>query len=163
MGLNLISWAYTITFLAIAAYYDENEMRIPNTLTWSMMAAGTGLTIARVVMGQMSVLYAALNVGVVGLLLLAGVFTHFIGAGDIKLLMGVVMTSGVMMTLGVFGISNIAVGLCLMYKYIIIVRYRIKRHLQGEKMYSMGKIPMAPAFMLTYAAITMPTVYGNFF
>lgn len=161
-----------LTFLGIAAYYDAKDTRIPNILTYAMLVVG---------FLQSGFLYYATrwNAGVpyympiywtvdkeyiiqfilMTAILFINVFIPLMGGGDTKLLMGLCLLIRPSAMIQIFIMSHLAVGLILIWKYIFAVKIQVKRLLSGEfkkgGYVSAGRIPMAPAFFIMYAAYVM--------
>ncbi len=82
----LIVWAPLIGALAVAAVIDTRQRRIPNWLTFGLLAAGLGRA---AVFGAAAVGHAALGVLAGGAIPLVLYSMSAIGAGDVKLLAAV--------------------------------------------------------------------------
>lgn len=147
-----------LTFLGISAYYDENQTRIPNILTYTMIGTGALYTVLQLAAHENQVNIAAKIIVTLLIFIIASV-TKLMGGGDTKLLMGLCMWTSPMAVIQVFLMANLAVGITFIKKYIFAVKTQIKRALHGEfkggKYMSAGRVPMAPAFFLMYAAYIM--------
>ena len=140
-------------FLALSAYYDAKETKIPNRIMLVMIIMGFIVDILRTATGHMPLKSMWLYIGVSIVILAVGLFTPLMGGGDAKLLCGLCLFAGPAAVLQTFLLAHLAIGFGLINRYIYISK--VSKNALKDTFGHMGKIPMAPAFFLMYAAYVM--------
>jgi prepilin peptidase CpaA len=177
----LIVWAPLIATLAVAAVIDARQRRIPNWLTFGLMAAG----IARAAMlGSQDFSHAMLGILVGGAIPLALYMISAVGGGDVKLLAAIgawvgpgpaILVFMVQAVLGLFiviaqALAQRRTGLLLRNSALIVANFAGVSELGLQNAVDTGKscraikrpLPFAvPVFFATLIVLSMGKLLGR--